>query len=650
MSARTWWSAKTGSKPAENDESAAGESPDLPMDELLDARFDEEGRLAQLGRGSRQRIAERMDPRPAEAGFDELDLAVQKLSEGLEAIERQSRAARRPAAPSIRPEALEAPLSEPAEAGGRDFVTYSLDRLEARLEALSRRLQQRTGTGAGQAAASPAAPAMPKQSPRRADPSLAVASEQERLAQLAESRRLADAEEARRAATQAAEKAQQAEVAAEARLEAERARREAEQARRDAEQARRDAEAMAEEERRHQAEAAAKIADARREAEAAEARRRNEVAEARRQAELAEARRQAELTEVRREMEAVEARRRAAAEAAADEQRRMAEEAEAARLEALAESRRNAEAAEARFRAEAEQARRQAEIAIARREAEMAATLERQFAEIEGRIDGLQNGLEENQIEPVRAELLELVQQISELSRGGRATSGALDEIGIRLDQMEVKLNAARNMAGNRLGDIQDRLSGLVERLDEIEVEIPGFDAIRVNQSAILERFDRMEGLVTQLASPDELFDRVEGLKRQMQTVASQREVAKVEEHILRLAERLDALPDDLSDKVVLGRIEQQLGGLAAEFTEARRQRKSVATELEDHLSELSAQIREVGETGRTPDLSGLQERVSSLSAADRGRPRCHRRYPCAPGAAARCSFRPYREPGGRCS
>ena len=96
----------------------------------------------------------------------------------------------------------------------------------------------------------------------------------------------------------------------------------------------------------------------------------------------------------------------------------------------------------------------------------------------------------------MRDELLELVQQMSELSRGGRATAGALDEIGARLDQMEMKLNAARNMAGNRLGDIQDRLSGLVERLDEIEVEIPGFDAIRVNQGAILERFDRMEGLV----------------------------------------------------------------------------------------------------------------------------------------------------------
>ena len=58
-------------------------------------------------------------------------------------------------------------------------------------------------------------------------------------------------------------------------------------------------------------------------------------------------------------------------------------------------------------------------------------------------------------------------------------------------------------------------------------MEIPGFDAIRVNQSAILERFDRMEGLVHRLASPDELFERVDGLKRQMQTAASQREVAQ---------------------------------------------------------------------------------------------------------------------------
>ncbi len=180
---------------------------------------------------------------------------------------------------------------------------------------------------------------------------------------------------------------------------------------------------------------------------------------------------------------------------------------------------------------------------------------------------------------------------------------------------MEVKLNAARNMAGNRLGDIQDRLIGLVGRIDEIEVEIPGFDAVRENQSAILERFDRMEGLVHRLASAEELLERVEGLKRQLQATASQREVARVEEQLLKLADRVDALPADLSDQEALERIEGQLGGLAGEFAEARRQRKSVATALEDHLTEISAQLRDVAETGRTPDLSGLEERISALGA-----------------------------------
>ena len=68
MSARTWWSAKAGAKPAEKSDNRADEGPDLEMDDLLDARFDEEGRLAQVGRGSRQRIADRLDPRPAETG------------------------------------------------------------------------------------------------------------------------------------------------------------------------------------------------------------------------------------------------------------------------------------------------------------------------------------------------------------------------------------------------------------------------------------------------------------------------------------------------------------------------------------------------------------------------------------------------------
>ena len=35
---------------------------------------------------------------------------------------------------------------------------------------------------------------------------------------------------------------------------------------------------------------------------------------------------------------------------------------------------------------------------------------------------------------------------------------------------------------------------------------------------------------------------------------------------------------------------------------------------IEDRLSELSAQIRDVGETGRTPDLSGLEQRIANLA------------------------------------
>jgi localization factor PodJL len=603
MSARTWWSARTGSKPAEKSDSRANDSPDLEMDDLLDARFDEEGRLAQVGRGSRRRIADRLEPRPADAGADELDVAVQKLTEGLEAIERQSRTARRADA-SVTP--------EPAEpAGERDFVTYSLDRLEARLEALSRRLQQRSSgkTAAGSA-----------QSARRSDPSLAVPDDDARE-HLAEARRLAQTEETRRAALEIAERNRELEAAEQARRAADAAAEERRRKADDAEakrladiaEAKRQSEIA---EARRQAEIAearrrSELADARRENELADARREAEVAEAKRQAEMAEARRQAEVAEARRQAEITEARRQAEAAAAAEAQK----EAEAVRLADLAEARRNAEAAEARQRAEAEETRRQIEVVAARRQAETAAMIERQFSAIESRIDDLQKGLDENQVEPVREELLEIVEQMTDMSRGGRATTESLDQIGVRLDEMEVKINAARNMAGNRLGDIQDRLSGLVERLDEIEVEIPGFDAIRLNQGAILERFDRMEGLVHRLVSPDELFDRIEGLKRQVQTAASQKEVAKVEDHILKLAERLDQLPSDLSDDEVLQRIEGQLGTLATEFAESRLQRKRAASEVDERLSELAGQLRDVAETGRTPDLSGIEERLARIAS-----------------------------------
>ena len=64
-----------------------------------------------------------------------------KLALGLESIERQGGA--------IRPQEPHRSAAAGRRAGsrrGRDFVTYSLDRLEARLEALSKRLEQRAGS------------------------------------------------------------------------------------------------------------------------------------------------------------------------------------------------------------------------------------------------------------------------------------------------------------------------------------------------------------------------------------------------------------------------------------------------------------------------------------------------------------------------
>jgi hypothetical protein len=88
MIARTSWSAKADRKSGtENGEGAADKSG-LPLDDLLDARFDEAGRLAQVG--LRQRVGERLDPRPPAMSADELERAVQKLAQGLEAIERQN--------------------------------------------------------------------------------------------------------------------------------------------------------------------------------------------------------------------------------------------------------------------------------------------------------------------------------------------------------------------------------------------------------------------------------------------------------------------------------------------------------------------------------------------------------------------------------
>lgn len=603
MNARASRSANADPGSGDQTDRRGSDDTTLPIDDLLDARFDDEGRLSGLGRGSRQRTADRLDPRPASMSVDELDRAVRKLAAGLQAIERESRVPR--SAGSA------APAESDAAAGqsGEDFVTYSLDRLEARLDALSKRLKQRAGgerpaeAGAASAETPVQSHAQPKAGPAPVsevpeialEPSLAVAAEDDEPAppvmlrsEVEQARRKAEAAEAaRRAAEEAERQAREAEAAERAAAEAAaagKARLEAEAAEKAEREAAEKAEREAAEAKRMAREAAAEAA--RREAEEAE--RQAELAEARSRAEKAEARREAELAAARREMEEAEARREAE----------------------RAEAQREREEAEARHEAEAVEVQRLAELA-ARREAEVAAEMARQFAEIEARIDSLQERLDENEIQPVREDLLDVLRQLEGLGRHGRSVNDALRQVRERLDGMETKVTAARNMAGNRLGDIQDRLSGLTGRLGELEAEIPGFDALRENQSAILERFDRMEGLVEQLASPDDLLEKIDGLRRNL---ASQREVGRIGEQILGLAERLEALPETIGDAPALTRIEGQLAALASEFNEAQRSRRAAAGDLDGRLSTLAETLEGMREAGIGSELSEMTERLSELA------------------------------------
>ncbi len=133
MIARSSWGARADEDSDEEREEPAAEGPERPVDDLLDTRFGADGHLEEPRKEA---------PRPPEKGqpgksptVDELDRAVQRLSKGLEAIDRKDRA---------RPAGERARLTtggEAVEVGGS--LTHSLDRLEARLEALSKRLERR---------------------------------------------------------------------------------------------------------------------------------------------------------------------------------------------------------------------------------------------------------------------------------------------------------------------------------------------------------------------------------------------------------------------------------------------------------------------------------------------------------------------------
>ena len=561
MIARTLWSAKTDRRSDESTQEPAGdEAGGGPLDDLLEARFDEAGRLAQAGRGSRQLTAERLDPSSSPMSADELERAVQKLAQGLEAIDRQGSASPEMRETESLPGGTARSVARQNERG-REFVASSLDRLEARLEALSRRLKERAGAeprAVDPAVISPSEPSL-------AGPPIATPAE---VLPHAEAR---DPEGWQSEPTLAASptKPDVAEPLSPGHQG-------------DAERGLHDMELAAVEPRAPQAAATMGALD---------------------------------------RPEAGEKVGRPAAELQSDAQLSRTEhgpDTEAASHLAVALGAELVGAAEADTaagrRVEATEAEHRGALAASGQDAvAIAAEGVRQFAALQSRIETLQASLDANQIEPVRREMLELLRQLQDVGRDGRAIAGAVADVRSKLDDMEVKLNAARNMTANRLSDFGDRLSGLTQRVGGMEAEVPGFDAVRENQAAILERFDLMQGLVHRLASPEELLDRIEAIRRQLQTLAPQREVARIEDGILKLAGRLDALPEELSDSAMLARIEGQLADLASELGTARGEQIHEAADLDRRLADLAAGIKAVADADTAPDMSGLEERLADI-------------------------------------
>jgi localization factor PodJL len=519
MNVRNSWSAK---KDRNSSDAAWNHDADLPLDDLLDARFDEEGRLSHIGRGARQRVAERLDPRPPAMSPEELERAVQKLALGLEAIERHGNTRTSPEIVAARTAAAQAPGGNEGSPRDPDFVTHSLDRLESRLQALSKRLHQRAAAN--------------QEAPPKASAPVSADIDDHRSAPLATAAEVLEAEIG--AALQA-----DPSLAVEARPNAD-----------------------------------------------------------------------SSGTELRRQIEAVRARH--AADEAAEQRRRadaigaMAEEPE------TSEGQLHSEGTDARRATEANEGLRRTEGAAAEQwDATAAAELKRNFAALAARIEELQKSSNENQIQPVRHELMDLLRQIEALGRNGNTIAGAVEQVRARMDDVETKVAAARNLAGNRIGDLQDRLSDVSERLNELEVVAPGLDAVRENQAAILERFDRVETLVRRGASPEELTERVDLLRSELQAIASQREITRIEEQVQRLADRLDSLPEEIDDRGVLQRLEAQLEAVSTELAEARRQRDAGAGELGQQVAQLSAGLKEIGERYPAPDMKGVEERLTEIAA-----------------------------------
>ncbi|MGQ7790971.1 peptidoglycan-binding protein [Faunimonas sp. B44] len=228
------------------------------------------------------------------------------------------------------------------------------------------------------------------------------------------------------------------------------------------------------------------------------------------------------------------------------------------------------------------------------------------------RIDRIQDMLSAAAPERSDDAIDEIGRKLDNVAREGQAVSEGLSDLRTQIGALKDALRAEPDAPAGHAGELKQVLEEVGTRLDAIAASVPSRDSVERGYAALMDRLDRMQPQT----GPDEpdaaLAERLDSLRQEVKALPSHDQMARLEEGLLDLADRLDNMAERV-DRKPFGRLESQIEQLADQLAELRRMRAGGAAELQASLDAIARGIDAV--PGRVPaiDVQGLEDRLSAL-------------------------------------
>ncbi|MYZ49610.1 hypothetical protein, partial [Propylenella binzhouense] len=236
------------------------------------------------------------------------------------------------------------------------------------------------------------------------------------------------------------------------------------------------------------------------------------------------------------------------------------------------------------------------------------------------RIDRIQEMLTARQPDQFGEEIEDLGRTLEAVARDGRGMSEGLAEMRDRIAGLEEALRAGRigaEAAPEAAADLKHRLDQLSARISALAETVPARDTVEQGYAALIDRLDRMEAAAGERAPDGAIAERIDLVRQEVRSLPSHDQIAKLEEGLLDLADRLDNMVDRI-DRKPFGRLESQIEQIATQLADLRKSRAGGTVEIQASLDAIARRMDAMQERLATDQFARLEERFAELAGSAR--------------------------------